>query len=119
MNIEITKSKNTPSSDTLNNRLLRLEKILQQLQQLSGNTAKNNNTDSIGRINNNNDLQRKLFADLVLSSAKDSTINQESLTNIKSTANTQKLANNRLVLSRGQIIAELALAIARAGRRNS
>ncbi len=119
MSIEITKSKNTPSSDTLNNSLLRLEKILQQLQQISENTAKNNNTDSIGRIKNNSDLQRRLFAGLALSQTRPSTINRESLTNIKSTASMQKSANNGLVLSRGQIIAELALAIAHVGQRNS
>lgn len=118
MNIEITKYKNTSSADALKNRLLRLEKILQQLMQLSGNTTQNN--ESIVNMDNNG--QGNLLADLALSSrniSQSSNINKSTAFSIKPEANIPKSGRNNLLLSHGQIIAELASAIARASQRNS
>ena len=113
--IEITKSKNISSSDSLQNRLLRLEKILQQLVQSLGKNGQFNLPDINTLIANN--VQSNLFT--LINHPKEDNINQVTVTAINSVINRQKTSKNNLLLSNGQMVAELALAIARASQRNS
>ena len=121
MNMEITKSKSDSSADALKNRLARLEKILQQLMQSSGNSTKNipQLTGSIAEIGDNG--QGNLLAGLSLSplgGERTGNNNQPAIPNIR-VGNIAKTGRNSLLLSQGQIIAELASVIAHASRRNS
>ncbi len=124
MDIEITKYKNYSSSDSLNNRLTRLERILQQILEISGNNAKNPNGSLIagGIVNNDVNLPGKLLAELAsmvpdMSAPAASTRQPEF--SITPRQNIAKNVIRSLLLSNGQIISELAAAIARAGQRNS
>lgn len=118
MNMKITKYKNISSADALKNRLLRLEKILHQLMQSSGNNPQNNPPI----VNMDNNGQGNLLANLALSSGavpQSANINKSTVFSIRPEENTPKFGRNSLLLSHGQIIAELASAIARSSRRNS
>jgi hypothetical protein len=114
MNIKITKLKNISSANTLTNRLARLEKILQQLLQSSEDATKKTSDFSAGG-------QQNSFADLLTSSfgsGKIKSINQSTAPTIRA-GNIAKTGRSNLLLSQGQIVAELAAAVARASRRNS
>ena len=112
MNIETIKSKNNYSSDAVKNRLIRIEKILQQLTQSLGNEVKNN----VNTAKDNN-----LLENLSLPYVKAEQIGDlnRTVTNPRQMPAIQQKDNkNSLLLSRGQVMAELAMAIMRANQRN-
>ena len=116
MSKEITKNKNVSSVDLLKNRLLRLERVLQQLLQSSVNGTQNN----LPGVNINDSNQENYLTKLAMPSVSNpNNVNQPTVFTIKPTLNNQKSGKNSLILSQGQIIAELASAIARASQRNS
>lgn len=112
MNVEITKYKNNPSVKILANRISRLENILLQL----GNSTQNTSQATKNTLGTGDSL-----SELILSSADSGQlggVNQANTPTIKP-KNTAKTGRDNLLLSKGQIIAELAAAIARASGRNS
>lgn len=118
MNMQITKNKNTYTDNSLKNRILHLERMLQQLLQMSINGGQTDN--SAIKIENNK--QNELISDLISSSTSrnvPASTTQPAFFPTKNSINNSLSNKNNISLSRGQIIAELALAIARASRRNS
>jgi len=118
MNMQITKNKNTYTDNSLKNRILRLERMLQQLLQMSINGGQTDN--SAIKIENNK--QNELISDLISSSTSrnvPASTTQPAFFPTKNSINNSLSNKNNISLSRGQVIAELALAIARASRRNS
>lgn len=111
MNMEITKSKNNNSANNLIKRLARLEMILARLQEESAGVARNARDIEQGGE----------FTALTSFSAKSMRISKANQSVIKAIGATTIPRNNRknLLLSQGQIIAELALLMARANQRNS
>lgn len=111
--MKITKSKNNITANKLVQRLTRLERILQQLLESSGNNLQNSRQGG--------GAQNTPFADLPVFAIKDTKINDinQSITSEIRGNNTAKNNSKTLLLSQSQIIVELALAIARANRRNS
>lgn len=110
MNTQITKNKNTSANNSLQNRVLRLEKMLGQLLQ-PANGLQPENTE-----------QNDQLSDLILSAgANNSPVNvfQSTILPVKNSIDNSGSGSNNIALSRSQIIAELALAITRASQRNS
>jgi uncharacterized FlgJ-related protein len=117
MNMQITKNKNSYTDNSLKKRIVRLEKALQHLLQMSINGSQ---ADPLAKVENNK--QNDLISDLISSAtSNNAAINatQPTYFPVKNSINNSGSGKNNLALSRGQIIAELALAITRAGRRNS
>ncbi len=118
MNTKITKNKNASTDSSLKKRIYRLETMLQQLLQLSVNGALADNS----LIKADNSKQNEMLSSLILRPASDSSDDntlQSTIFSIKNSINNNMSDKNNLALSRGQVIAELALAITRFSQRNS
>ena len=117
MNMKITKNKSSYTDNSLKNRIVRLEKVLQQILHMSINGSQTNPLVKTGNSEKND-----LISDLISSAtSNNATINATNPTYfpVKNHINNSGSGKNNITLSRGQIIAELALAIARASKRNS
>ena len=113
MNIEITKSKNDYSADAVKNRLIYIEKILQQLMQSMGNEIQNNNNNGAGA----NILEKLSFSSSGMKRIAKLNETVTIPTQFPIYINNNK--KNNMLLSRGQMVAELAAAIMLANKRNS
>lgn len=117
MNMQITKNKNTYAANSLQKRVARIEGILQKLLQMSTNAELAGNSQA--KIENGK--QNDSLSDLILSAASNNSASnpfKPTIFHAKNLINNDGSKNNNIVLSRGQIIAELALVITRASQRN-
>jgi hypothetical protein len=112
--MEFIKPKNNTSANSLENRLLRIEKILLQLTEISGIGQ---NTDSLAVVDivTQKDLFTSSAIPMVIRNS--STVSDFNVIPIRS-GNNAKMGRSSLFLSQGQIIAELAAAISRISQRN-
>ncbi len=109
MNLDITKSKNAISANSLEARLARLEGIFQQLLQVADNKQQN--------ILPKDGLEAGLLARIAAMPANRS---QQTpiMTTVSGGISGKKSSKNNLLLSQAQMVAELAAAILRANQRN-
>ena len=111
MNDKSVEHKNNYPTDAVNNRLMRLEKILQVLTALLGVDKENNHinqVDSFGNAKNS------------LPSIKEEINNFHRAATINDNLSSFRKNNskNSILLSNGQIVSEIAAMILRANRRN-
>lgn len=112
--MEFIKPKNSPSANSLENRLLRVEKILLQLTEIAGTGE---NSGSLGHADKTDPRGLLASSGLPMVIRGGSAISDSNITAIRS-GNNAKMGRNSLFLSQGQIVAELAAAISRISRRN-
>lgn len=116
MKVKNSKFSGDYGTQSLNNRLTRLEKLIEHVLQpnIDGNRDKNNLTISAG-INDLVKSKNNVFGKINVNG-----LQQASDFTIKPTDNQPQVPKrNNLSLSYGQMIAELASVITRFGRRNS
>lgn len=121
MNTQITKPKNVVTADTVENRLAKLEKAMSIIAQLTDNNKQNNSAqgESIAQPNFLAQLEKLSTATIVGGQIAGNYlgINPNNGSGNSSGQN-NKSSNNNILLSQGQIIAELAAAILKANQRN-
>ncbi len=113
MNMENIKSKDNYSPDAVKNRLITIEKNLQQIMQLLGSETNNSLI-----VNKNSGLLGRLSLP-PMEIAQNSYLNRTVINPTQIPLMQQNNNKNSLLLSRGQMVSELAVAIMRANQRNS
>ena len=113
MNMEIINSKNNYQPDAVNNRLISIEKTLQQIMQSLGSNTQNSTI-----IDKSSDFLKNLSLS-PMKIGKMADLNRTVTNHTKMSDAQQKSNKNNLLLSHGQMVAELAMAIMRANGRNS
>lgn len=111
MSSKFIESKSDYSTDAVNNRLTRLEKILEKLTLMFGYSQDNITNNQV-----DNPINRDFSIPLIKGNSNN--LHKAVTMGGHTPLISQKSNKNNLLLSRGQVIAEIAAAILRANQRN-